>query len=68
MFVNDKVAREFVEKGNLIGKSTPCRETKGMWWEVYSWNDRTVAVCMDSSAGVSCGEEITLDKLSLYTD
>ena len=67
MFINAKDAREFVEKGNLIGKSTPCRATKGMWWEVYSWNNRTVAVCMDL-AGVCCGEEITLDKLSLYTD
>lgn len=68
MFVNEIIAREFAKNGKLIGKTIPSQETKGGWWEVYSYNDRIVAACVDQMYGVSCGEEITLDQLHLYTE
>ena len=67
-YINEKIAAEAAEHGTLIGKTEPCRETKGMWWEVYSYRNELIACGCDSVAGICFGERLTLNELERYCD
>ena len=66
-FVNELVAIEASENGILLGKTDPSRETKYSWWEVFFYQNKVIA-CVCFEGGVSCGEEITEEELTLYVD
>lgn len=66
-YANQELTREASEKGVLIGKTEPCRETKFSWWEVFFYNEKIIA-CVCWETGISGGEEITEDELNLFVD
>lgn len=67
-YIDEKTARQAALTGTMIGKTNPCRETKGMWWQVY-WDGKQLTACvLDDSWGISCGEQISEIELDLYCD
>ena len=66
-YVNEQIAQLAVDNGVLLGKTTPDRESKWSWWEVFRVADGIIAVVMTDS-GVSCGEKIELTELPMYCD
>lgn len=64
-FIDDAVAYDAIDNGELVGKQEPTRESKGMWYEVYRLNGKVYAIGM-SESGMSFGEEITEEQISQY--
>lgn len=67
-YVGEAEAQEAADKGALIGKLTPCAETKWTWFEVYRHEGKLFAVVMSPGYGVSCGELISESEIPLYCD
>lgn len=67
-YVNEEVANKASDHGTLLGTTKPCRESKGMWWEVYAYENEVIACVCDVLAGVTCGERVTDNTLHLYCD
>ena len=65
MFIDDALAYDALDNGELITKSTPSSETKGMWYEIYRLKDKVYAIGM-SNVGMAFGEEISEDTISNY--
>lgn len=53
--------------GVKIGETEPTRDTKFLYYEVYLYNGSLYACVMDSGS-IVCGEQISIDELSLYVD
>lgn len=67
--------KDVLANGRLIGLTEPCAETKGMWWQVYAYGDKVIALAMEYPCGIRMAEptprhlvEITLAQLPLYCD
>lgn len=60
-------ARAFAEVGEMIGMTSPCRETKGLWWQVYRYGNEYMACCY-SDSGIVCGESITAEEIDQFTE
>lgn len=67
-YVDEATARAHAEKGTLIGKTEPCRDSKYMWWEVYEYNGIKIACCCEDSYGIVCGDQIEEHELEMYRD
>lgn len=67
-YVNEQIAKAARSTGTLIGKTEPCRETKGSWWEVYVNKGELTACVMAGPDWVSCGESLPSTELHLYVD
>jgi len=67
-YINEKTARQAALTGTMIGKTEPCCETKGTWWQVY-WDGKQLTACvMTDPWGISCGEQISESEIDLYCD
>lgn len=66
--VNEQDARKAAERGTLIGKTEPGRDTKGTWWQVYLHDGELIACVFDEMWGASCGERIDESELGSYCD
>ena len=67
-YINNKTARQAALTGTMVGKTEPCSETKGTWWEVY-WDGKQLTACVVADPwGISCGEQISESELGLYCD
>ena len=67
-FVSEQDASEAVKNGEKVGGTTPSPSTNGLWWEVYSYQGRLIAVCCDGKCGITCGQEISEAELPFYSD
>ncbi len=65
-YVNEKVALEAFNEGELIGQSERTIDNEDIWWEVYQYEDKLIACMLSDESGVMCGEEITKAELSDY--
>lgn len=72
---NYKHRQDVLAAGRLIGFTESCAETKGMWWQVYTYESKIIAMAMEHPCGIRLMEpvprhltEITLAQLPLYCD
>jgi hypothetical protein len=61
-------AEQAQSHGKFIGKTTPCRETKYTWFEVYEYENELIACACCENNGVFAGEKIGKDELQYYKD
>ncbi|MFZ2452592.1 MAG: hypothetical protein WAW36_18955 [Methylovulum miyakonense] len=66
--IDDKLANQACDKGLKVGQTSPSRETKYSWFQVYKLEDQLIACVMDESIGCVCGEAISTDELGGYVD
>jgi hypothetical protein len=67
-YVNEETARTAAVSGVMVGRTEPCRDTKGSCWQVYLNDWKLTACVVVDPWGISCGEEITETELPLYVD
>jgi hypothetical protein len=64
-FIDDNLAYEVEENGELVGEQEPTRESKWTYYAVYRYKNNVYAIILDST-GVIGGEQITEQEISQY--
>lgn len=66
----EKLAYQAADHGVKLGETKPSRETKGLWYEVYLYQDKIIAVIFYDTQNcyIADGELITKEQFSQYTD
>jgi hypothetical protein len=64
-FIDDNLAYEVVENGELVGEQEPTRESKWTYYAVYRYKNNVYAIILDGT-GVIGGEQITEQEIPQY--
>jgi hypothetical protein len=70
MNISENEASNIANKGTLIGESSPSRETKGSFWQVYLYEGELYAIGIGdvNDCWVFGGEKITREQIDQYVD
>lgn len=67
-YVNEEIALEASNEGELIGQSKRFTDTDNIWWEVYRYEKKIIACMLSDENGIMCGEEISEAELPDYVE